>query len=108
MGVMESLRVVYTGGDLSIPVPYYVVALFGAIAGAASVLGNTPIDVIKTRMQGLDAHLYKNTWHCTTELYRTDGFAGFYKGTMARMSRVVADVAIVFMLFDWLKPKVSK
>ena len=31
--VMESLRVVYTGGDLSIPVPYYVVALFGAIAG---------------------------------------------------------------------------
>ena len=31
--VMESLRNVYTGGDLSQPVPYYVVAMFGAFAG---------------------------------------------------------------------------
>lgn len=28
-----------------------MVGLFGAIAGAASVYGNTPIDVVKTRMQ---------------------------------------------------------
>ena len=31
--VMESLRNVYTNGDVSVPVPYYVVAFFGAIAG---------------------------------------------------------------------------
>ncbi len=28
-----------------------VTALFGATAGAASVFGNTPLDVVKTRMQ---------------------------------------------------------
>ena len=31
--MMESLRGLYNGGDLSIQVPYYMVALFGAIAG---------------------------------------------------------------------------
>lgn len=28
-----------------------VTAMFGAMAGAASVFGNTPLDVVKTRMQ---------------------------------------------------------
>ena len=28
-----------------------MVGLFGGLAGAASVYGNTPIDVVKTRMQ---------------------------------------------------------
>ena len=49
--VMESLRTWYTEGRADQSVPYYLVALFGAMAGGASVLGNTPVDVLKTRMQ---------------------------------------------------------
>jgi len=48
---METMKDWYRGGDPKAPVPKMVVGAFGAIAGAASVFGNTPIDVVKTRMQ---------------------------------------------------------
>jgi solute carrier family 25 citrate transporter 1 len=49
--VMETLKNWYRDGDPKKPVPLYVVGAFGALAGACSVFGNTPIDVIKTRLQ---------------------------------------------------------
>lgn len=55
---MESLRSWYTEDRADRQVPYYLLGLFGAVAGGASVLGNTPVDVIKTRMQ---SGKYRNT-----------------------------------------------
>jgi len=40
--VLESLKDLYKGEDHNKPVPKLVVGAFGAIAGAASVFGNTP------------------------------------------------------------------
>ena len=62
--VVETLKDWYREGDPKKSVPKPLVGIFGGIAGAASVLGNTPLDVIKTRMQSLDAAKYKNTWDC--------------------------------------------
>jgi solute carrier family 25 (mitochondrial citrate transporter), member 1 len=42
----------------------------GAVAGAASVVANTPVDVVKTVMQGLDAQKYKGTWDCTVQIVK--------------------------------------
>jgi len=75
-------------------------AMYGGLAGAVSVLGNTPIDVVKTRMQGLDATKYKSTLDCAVKTYQNEGIGAFYKGTLPRMSRVVIDVAIVFVLYE--------
>lgn len=98
--VMETLKDWYRGGDPTKPVNKLVVGMFGAVAGAASVFGNTPIDVVKTRMQGLDAHKYKNTFDCMLQIAKHEGFPAFYKGTIPRLSRVCLDVAITFMIYD--------
>ena len=64
-------------------------------AGVASVYGNTPVDVIKTRMQGLEAAQYKNTWDCARQIMLKEGPKAFYKGATARMARVCLDVTAV-------------
>jgi len=98
--VMESCKTWYRQGDPSKPVPKLVVGIFGGFAGACSVFGNTPLDVVKTRMQSLEASKYKNTWDCAKKIMVNEGPRAFYKGTMPRMSRVVLDVAITFMIYD--------
>ncbi|CAL8081670.1 unnamed protein product [Orchesella dallaii] len=98
--VMETLKDYYRGGDPQKHVPKLVVGAFGAVAGAASVFGNTPVDVVKTRMQGLEASKYKNTLDCAVRIWKNEGPKAFYKGTVPRLSRVCLDVAITFMIYD--------
>ncbi|XP_054155514.1 putative tricarboxylate transport protein, mitochondrial [Oppia nitens] len=98
--VMETLKDWYRGGDPNKKVNKLIIGAFGAVAGAASVFGNTPIDVVKTRMQGLDAAKYKSTLDCAVQIAKNEGFKAFYKGTVPRLSRVCLDVAITFMIYD--------
>jgi solute carrier family 25 citrate transporter 1 len=78
-------------------------ALAGAIAGAASVIGNNPIDVVKTQMQGLDAKKFNGSLDCLVSIWKNEGVRGFYKGAETRMLRVVLDVAITFTIVEQIK-----
>lgn len=98
--IIEMLKDAYRRGDPDKVVPKPLTGFFGACAGAASVFGNNPIDVIKTRMQGLEAKLYKNTWDCIVQAYKQEGLKAFYKGTVPRLCRVCLDVSITFMVYD--------
>ncbi|XP_039580415.1 tricarboxylate transport protein, mitochondrial isoform X2 [Passer montanus] len=98
--VMTSLRNWYKGDNPNKVMNPFVTGVFGALAGAASVFGNTPLDVVKTRMQGLEAHKYKNTWDCAYQIMKHEGPLAFYKGTVPRLGRVCLDVAIVFIIYD--------
>lgn len=96
--VMYLLNNAYRGSDKSKAIPFYMTFVFGGIAGASSVFANTPLDVIKTRMQGVDAHKYKGVVDCAKQVYNQSGLLGFYKGTVPRLGRVCLDVAIVFTI----------
>ncbi|KAL1764932.1 tricarboxylate transport protein, mitochondrial, partial [Sigmodon hispidus] len=98
--VMTSLSNWYQGDNPNKPMNPLITGVFGAIAGAASVFGNTPLDVIKTRMQGLEAHKYRNTLDCGLQILKNEGPKAFYKGTVPRLGRVCLDVAIMFIIYD--------
>ncbi|CAF1022632.1 unnamed protein product [Rotaria magnacalcarata] len=101
--VMETLKEhyrKYTNKGQHAPVPVIITGVFGLIAGAASVFGNTPLDVVKTRMQSLEAAKYKNTFDCAIKILKNEGPLAFYKGTVPRLGRVCADVSITFMIYD--------
>lgn len=80
----------------------------GGFAGFCSVMANNPVDVIKTRLQGVDAHKYKGFLDCGAQIMKQDGFMGFYAGAKPRLARVILDVALTFSIFGALKRKIQQ
>jgi solute carrier family 25 citrate transporter 1 len=68
---------------------------------------NNPIDVIKTKMQGVDSHKYSGFSDCFAKIYAEQGFMGFYSGVGPRLCRVILDVSLTFSLFHSLKRAVT-
>lgn len=77
--------------------------LSGGFAGFCSVMFNNPVDVVKTNMQGLEAHKYSGFVGCFNHILVNEGPMGFYKGVGPRLARVILDVAITFSIFNSLK-----
>ncbi|XP_031568715.1 tricarboxylate transport protein, mitochondrial-like [Actinia tenebrosa] len=98
--VYSNLKSWLQGGDPRKDIGSIKTFIIGGIAGAASVFGNTPVDVVKTRMQGLEAQKYKNTLDCAIKIAKHEGPKAFYKGTVPRLGRVCFDVAFVFTIYE--------
>ncbi len=74
-------------------------AACGAFAGGVSVLAFQGIDVVKSRMQGLEAAKYTSTLHCVSSIMREEGLRAFYKGMAPRLTRVCLEVGITMSLY---------
>ncbi|KAK5685968.1 hypothetical protein LTR17_008981 [Elasticomyces elasticus] len=73
----------------------------GGLAGTITVYATQPIDVIKTRMQSLDAKgLYKNSFDCGMKIWREEGFFKFWSGSVPRLGRLVFSGGIVFAMYE--------
>ena len=86
-----------------------IMSLLGGMgAGCFSSLGNNPFDVVKTKMQGLEAATkYTGNIDCALKIFQHEGIGGFYSGLLPRLYRVVPGQGIIFMSYDMIQPALS-
>ncbi|ETW79809.1 mitochondrial tricarboxylate carrier [Heterobasidion irregulare TC 32-1] len=73
----------------------------GAIAGIVTVYTTMPLDVIKTRMQSLEARAqYRNSFHCAYRIFTEEGILRFWTGTTPRLARLTLSGGIVFTMYE--------
>ncbi|KAJ7127092.1 citrate transporter [Mycena epipterygia] len=73
----------------------------GAIAGLVTVYTTMPLDVIKTRMQSLEARAqYRNSFHCAYRIFTEDGILRFWTGTTPRLTRLVISGGLTFTVYE--------
>ncbi|KAH9942852.1 mitochondrial tricarboxylate transporter [Amylocystis lapponica] len=73
----------------------------GAVAGLVTVYCTMPFDVVKTRMQSLEARqAYRNTFHCAYRILTEEGFLHFWNGTTPRLARLVIAGGVTFSVYE--------
>ncbi|KAI8384885.1 mitochondrial carrier domain-containing protein [Radiomyces spectabilis] len=83
------------------PLPAAHTFVVGGMAGIVTVYATMPFDVIKTRMQGLDARtLYKNSFDCVMQVVKKNGVFSLWKGTTPRLVRLVLAGGITFTVYE--------
>ncbi|GBB94447.1 hypothetical protein RclHR1_02360005 [Rhizophagus clarus] len=91
------------------PLPALVTFGIGAIAGTVTVYATMPLDVIKTKMQGLKAkELYRNSFHCGWKVLKEEGLFAFWKGATPRLSRLLFSGGIIFTVYEQVMTGLKK
>ncbi|KAI9294485.1 mitochondrial carrier [Neoconidiobolus thromboides FSU 785] len=80
----------------------------GALAGTIAQTFTYPLDVLRRRMQvnGLSDMLgykYRNTWHAVTEIVKSEGIKGLYKGMIPNYLKVAPAIGVSFYTYEICK-----
>lgn len=74
----------------------------GAIAGCSSILVTQPLDVVKTKLQGLQSMqkvVYRHSLHCARHIVAEEGWTALFDGMAARSIRASLGAALTFSIF---------
>lgn len=74
----------------------------GGLAGTVAATVCYPLDTIRRRMQ-MKGTMYENQVHAFVQIWRNEGFKGFYRGWAANTIKVVPQNAIRFVSYEALK-----
>lgn len=63
-----------------------------------------PYQVIRARLQTYDApQRYKGAWDVVMQVFRKEGFAGFYRGLAPNVVRVLPSTCVTFLVYENMK-----
>ncbi|KIM29237.1 hypothetical protein M408DRAFT_328914 [Serendipita vermifera MAFF 305830] len=81
--------------------PASITFAIGGVAGLVTVYATMPLDVVKTRMQSLDARSqYRNSFHCIYRTFTEEGILRFWTGTTPRLVRLVVSGGVTFSVYE--------
>jgi solute carrier family 25 carnitine/acylcarnitine transporter 20/29 len=84
-------------------IPSYKIAFYGGLAGEALWLASYPFDVVKSKMQtdgfGSDQK-YKTMRDCFAQIWRQNGWMGFWKGIGPTLLRAMPVSAATFAVAE--------
>lgn len=79
----------------------------GLIAGVATVFIGHPFDTVKVKLQkhNTEAHgvTYRNGWHCTARILKTEGVRGLYRGATSSFLGVAFESSLLFGIYSQTK-----
>ncbi|EFP89227.1 hypothetical protein PGT21_005031 [Puccinia graminis f. sp. tritici] len=98
----SSLKAVFQGNvSPGQQLPSFMTFAIGGVAGVVTVYCTMPLDVIKTRMQSLEAKTkYSNSFDCAYQIFKFEGISRFWKGTTPRLIRLSLSGGIVFTVYE--------
>ncbi|KAJ3319762.1 hypothetical protein HDV06_005963 [Boothiomyces sp. JEL0866] len=81
-------------------VPWYTTFFTGTIAGVITVYATMPFDVVKTRLQSLNANQYNSFVDCFAKVLKNEGVGALWKGATPRLGRLIFSGGIVFTVYE--------
>jgi len=90
--------------------PVVVDIISGLGSGVVTTIVMCPVDMVKTRLQNQPVDpvsgvgtLYRNPWHATTKIVRTEGIGSLYKGFTWLFVRTGPHYVLTFTIFGILR-----
>lgn len=78
-----------------------------SLAGATATTMTQPLDVMKTRMMNAAPGEYKSIAHCASDIMKTSGPLGFFKGYIPAFVRLAPHTILMFVFFEQLRMRLG-
>eukprot|EP00038_Savillea_parva_P022567 m.37936 g.37936 ORF g.37936 m.37936 type:complete len:310 (+) comp5600_c0_seq2:27-956(+) len=104
LSLYEPLRnMILTEDEMKNGAPLLKKFAAGGTSGAIGAGIANPVDLVKVRMQAAVGSRYPSTWSALKDIYRDEGWAGLYRGTIPTVKRAALLTATQLGTYDHVK-----